>query len=154
MKKSKLQNEKVYIAFDIQPLSYNSKNKTNYEKKLQLIFTSQYSHLYSFLPFSDSIESRIALYHREQNFKNVVDIDNISKPIIDSFVGLIYSDDKQVIQRVAMRYDLQPMEMIAIDCTEMPYAVEQDVTSFMSNKSNHLVVCSFRRISRSDIMGA
>lgn len=156
---------KVYFAFTDRPISYNSKNKATYKENLAKEFIGKYQKLYTTLQepiFSKDVdvESRIIYYNRIENEKDLPDIDNISKPIIDSFNKLIYDDDKQVIQRVCMRYDERPSDLIdslkilEIDATNLPYEVIEKINTFNTKgDENHLVVCSFKEIDKSELMG-
>jgi Holliday junction resolvase RusA-like endonuclease len=51
-----------------------------------------------------NISIRITVYY---NGFPSFDTDNISKPIIDALKGVVYRDDKQVMDRVARRRDME-----------------------------------------------
>ena len=144
---------KVYTMYDNRPVSYNAKtnSKNNYKNALQNKFRNDYAQCYACLPLTANLESRFIYYTRVQD---QCDIDNISKPTIDAFNGCIYKDDKQIIQRIATRYDLTPFETISIDCSNMPFEVANDINQCLQSKSEHLLICSFAPIDRSDLMEA
>ena len=143
-----------YTMYDDRPVSYNNPNKAAYERKIRKKFIDDYKNSYYALPLTTTLESRIVYYSRVQREEDRADIDNISKPTIDAFTGCIYKDDKQVIQRIASRYDLDPLEIISIDCSNMPYAVMNDINQCIQSKSEHLLICSFAPIDRKDLMEA
>lgn len=44
------------------------------------------------------------VYIHQQRQGCIPDVDNLSKPIVDAFSGVIYEDDSQVIRRSASRH--------------------------------------------------
>ena len=106
--------DKVYTMYDDRPVSYNNSNKKNYQRKIKNKFISSYRNSYSNLPLTATLESRLIYYNRVQRAEDRADIGNISKPTIDAFTECIYNDDKQIIQRIAARYDLSPFETISM----------------------------------------
>lgn len=131
--------QKVYTVYDDRPISYNAStnSKKRYQTAIRDKFIINYKKHYSNLPLTTTLESRIIYSSRVQLVKDRADINNISKPTIDAFVGCIYNDDKQIIQRIATRYDLSPLKTISIDCSDMPFEVANDINQCLLSKSEH-----------------
>ena len=93
---------KVYYVTNAEPCSYNNtKRRQEFKTNVQSEFNRKYSMLYAGLPIKEkTLKAHVILIH--QLLPGVTpDADNLSKPFIDAFCGIIYEDDKQVIRRTA-----------------------------------------------------
>lgn len=146
---------KVYTTYNKKPISHNSadtKAKTRYRKDLQNQFVAKYQKLYTGLPIKDTVEIRIAYYNRVRYRNQCIDIDNISKPTVDAYKGYIYEDDRQVIQRIAMKYDVAPLEIVDIDCSDMPFEVAREIEVNMKSNCEHMIIFSVTTITKKELM--
>lgn len=132
--------EKVYYTTDKKLRSYNNRsNKTVFETELKNDFNSNFAHLYSEIPFhTNNLKTVICYLIRERKLpagESLPDIDNISKPIIDAFRGIIYDDDDLVVQRLASKINLDTFDVTTIDATDMPLEVFSKLHGFCSDHS-------------------
>jgi Holliday junction resolvase RusA-like endonuclease len=70
-----------------------------YKQAFRDEFNAKYANLYSGLPYEkDRLQSCIVYIHQLKP-GCIPDVDNLSKPIVDSFTGVMYKDDSQIIKR-------------------------------------------------------
>jgi len=148
-------NQPVFFVSNIKPISYNvahGKTKQDYKSKLSKRFKKHYAHLYSGLPTIDSnLRSRIVYLHHNLPGNESPDVDNLSKPIVDAFNGVIYSDDKQIKSRSADEYELDELKFITVDYSSMPYNIAFDLHTFITNKEQHIILFSVSNNQYKDI---
>ena len=80
------------------PLSYNSKKKDVYQKKIRSAFLRKFKG--NVPKFPTGIELYAKAFFFTSDGVNV-DTDNISKPIWDALNGLLYDDDCNIVLRMA-----------------------------------------------------
>ena len=73
----------VYYAFDMKPLSHNSRRISSYKNSLINDFNDNFAHLYTDIPFPEdlSLQTDILYIDGVANDGNRLDIDNLSKPL-------------------------------------------------------------------------
>jgi hypothetical protein len=76
------------------------------------------------MPLSDELYAKI--YHFVKG-KHTGDVDNISKPIVDSLRGKAYPDDNLVLYRVASRINLESDEISEFNVTDIPDDILNDL---------------------------
>ena len=147
--------EDVYFSFNFKPRSYNSGQMDPYHKLLRNEFIAKYSHLYIGIPFEKNVDIQTDLLYidRTKSKSQMIDIDNISKPIIDSFCGVIYNDDKQVVRRTATHLRAISYDLTEIDVTDLPFAVIQTIESVISGKKEQAVVLKISEIDLKEMRG-
>lgn len=143
----------VFYVSNVHPRSHNRGGSNAAYKSIHSTrFNTKYLHLYSNLPTSETnLESKIVYIHHNIRYNDLLDVDNISKPIIDAFTGVIYDDDKQIISRVARRIDLNDLVFVTIDMTEMPTEIATDLNDFIQNQEKDIILLSVNKINLSDI---
>lgn len=63
------------------------------------------------------------------------DADNISKPIWDSLISIVYSDDKQIKLRIAGSFDLTQKDFTELDFSNIPGNVISDFLTAIDNET-------------------
>ena len=142
----------VYYVDNKKPQSYNDRSKSLYKKHHSERFYNSYSSLYSGLPTKESnLQSQLTyIYHRKVKM-SIPDVDNLSKPIIDAFSGVIYEDDRQIIKRVAQSIELSDLQFVTIDLTQMPTKVAEDLDVFIEGEEEHILLLSINKIELDNI---
>lgn len=130
----------IYYVTNKKPLSYNKKDKNDQRKQaFRNEFTTTYSHLYTGLPIRHkTLQSNIVYIHKLQK-GCIPDVDNLSKPIVDAFNGVIYEDDSQIIRRSASIIALKDFDFIAVDATNMPAEILAAFETYYENKEPNIV---------------
>ena len=131
---------KVFYVTNKKPRSHNKNGSSDsYKKGLQDEFQSKYAHLYQDLPIKNTtLQARIICIHQFQK-GCVPDVDNISKPIVDSFTGIIYEDDKLIIRRIADILERKDFKMMMFEATSMPLEIYQAFETYYSNNEKHII---------------
>lgn len=132
----------VFYITNKQPVSVNTRKvHVKYEEVIQTDFIANYSSLYENLPIeSGDLKTRITYIFDIKFEDQIPDIDNLSKPIIDAFRGIIYKDDKQVVDRNATRIRLEDFDFQIVDASNMPYPIYSKLDSFYRRKEKHIVL--------------
>ena len=145
----------VYFAFNYRPKSFNSRQLEPYHSLLRSDFYRNFSYLYTCIPFNrnDDIQTDILYIDRTKTKAQMLDIDNISKPIVDSFNGAIYYDDNQVVRRTATHLRATTYDITEIDCTDLPYEIVQIIELAISGKKEQAVVLKVSKINLSLMRG-
>lgn len=143
----------VYYVTNTKPKSHNRGGATQDYKDLHSErFKNKYLHLYSGLPTNESqLQSKLIYIHHNLLPGNIPDVDNLSKPIIDAFTGVIYVDDKQIIKREVNRIELDELQFVTVDMSNMPAEVATDLDEFIDNQENHILLLAIDKLSLKDI---
>jgi len=89
------------FVLNLEPISYNNRNVTeNYKTEIRRMISKE---THNFLN-SKLLYVRIYYFY---NHDKRIDADNMSKLIVDAMSKLIYSDDRQVIYRIAAKVNLK-----------------------------------------------
>jgi hypothetical protein len=91
--------EPAIIITPKKPLAHRSGG----ERKYQSFLKGEARHSIS-IPLAGRLYSKAYYFHRG---KSDIDADNLSKPILDAFKGIIYHDDAQVVLRVVSKINLE-----------------------------------------------
>ena len=117
------------------PVSYNScrgTKKTNYKNAVQRSFT-----VYNSMPaILGGDLYAIIYYFYNKNLK--LDTDNLSKPVLDSLTGFLFSDDQQVKIRIAGSFDLTNGDYSVIDMSGLDGRLAVDLLDAF-DKEDHIV---------------
>lgn len=133
---------KIFYVTNTEPCSYNTKNskrKQVFKQTVRLEFNSKYSFLYSGLPIkNETLKAHVVLIHQFIP-GSTPDADNLSKPFIDAFCGIIYDDDKQIIRRTADILKLKDFDFMTVDATDMPIEIYDDFQNFYLKKEKTIL---------------
>lgn len=132
---------RVYYTTKKKPLSHNNCGKKEaHKKQFRDEFNKKYKALYDDLPIEGK-ELRSAIYYLHKLPSGVFppDVDNLSKPIVDSFNDVIYKDDSQIISRRASIMKLDDYDIMTFDATDVPKKVADDFLKYCKNKEEHIV---------------
>jgi Holliday junction resolvase RusA-like endonuclease len=80
---------------------------------------------------------RVVWFHREWLEGQQADVDNISKPILDALIGVVYPDDKRVVQRLAARVDLKAD--YAIEASGVDPGVLEEFLAALDAEADHVL---------------
>ena len=132
----------VYYVTNEKPKSHNVRSGTQAYKEFHAQrFREKYLQLYSGLPTKEKpLQSQIVYIYHNLKKGCIPDVDNLCKPIIDAFTGIIYEDDEQIGKREAIRIPLEDLEVVTIDMSKMPEAIATDLDSFIVNQENHILL--------------
>lgn len=150
----KIEQEKtaVYFVTNRKPLSHNKAGKSDaYKRALQNEFNTKYSRLYENIPFVDEKLKTAIVYIHSLRPGVIPDVDNLSKPIVDAFTGVIYKDDSLVVKRSATILPLSDFDFIVVDATDIPPKVLKDFDTYCENMEENIVLFSVDKISLSEI---
>lgn len=138
----------IFYVTNKKPLSHNKGGSSkDYKKTLQNEFASKYANLYEGLPIhKDKLQSSIVYIHQVKD-ECTPDVDNLSKPIVDAFSGVMYRDDSQIIKRSAVRLKRSEFQFVTIDATNMPAEIYSDLMEYYDNKETHIVLFEVVRVS-------
>ena len=81
--------ETIFFITNRCPLSYNSKNRSRYQDILRTDFSNFISQ-YPSIPLNASLYSKIIYIYKPRRNNEILDVDNLSKPIVDAFNNIIY----------------------------------------------------------------
>ena len=131
---------KIFYVTNIHPRSYNRGGSNNtYKQSLQQEFNLKYSHLYENLPIADQELQAHIVYIHQLRQGNIPDVDNLSKPIVDAFIGIIYNDDSLIIRRTADILKLDDFDFMSVDATNMPLEIYRDFENYYLNNENNIL---------------
>lgn len=130
----------IYYVTNKKPLSHNQKGKNDqYKQSFRDEFVTTYAHLYTGLPIENkTLQSNIVYIHQLRK-GCIPDVDNLSKPIVDAFTGVMYEDDKQIIRRSANIIALKDFDFIAVDATNMPAEILDAFENYYENKETNII---------------
>lgn len=131
----------VFYVTNKKPLSHNKGgSREEYKQTFRDEFKTKYANIYSGLPYEkDRLQSCIVYIHQLKP-GCIPDVDNLSKPIVDSFTGVIYKDDSQIIKRSAIILELKDFDFVTVDATNMPLKIYEDFNTYYENKEENIVL--------------
>ena len=131
---------KIFYVTNIHPRSHNRGGSSDtYKQTLKQDFNSRYSHLYDNLPITNQELQTHVVYIHQLRQGCIPDVDNLSKPIVDAFIGVIYADDNLIIRRTADILKLDDFDFMSVDATNMPLEIYQAFENYyLGNERNIL----------------
>ncbi len=117
------------VIHGLVPLSYNSKNKAGYQKRIRSAFLRKYKGVVPTFSANEELYARV--YFFTSDGVNV-DCDNISKPIWDAVNSLVYVDDRKIVMRIAAVIDINQHPISIIDTSSIDGAVAADLMQGLS----------------------
>ena len=67
------------------------------------------------------------------------DVDNLSKPLVDTFTGIIYEDDELIIKRSASIIALKDFDFVSVNATYMPLEIFEAFNKYYIEKEENIV---------------
>jgi len=128
----------VCFVSDQKPLSVQSKNKMRSGGYRQRLIQEFYNQRASFpdLPITETIYSKVIYVHSKAS---TLDVDNMSKPIIDAFKGIIYADDYMINHRICSKIKFDDFEAYEFQLDLLPIEIVEKLDRLISEKSPHIV---------------
>jgi len=117
------------------PLSMQAELLKNYKKRLVEEFNN-YKHLYQEIPTSENIYSKIIYIHADSSN---LDVDNMSKPFIDAFKGIMYPDDNIINHRTCSKINMDDYNSYELQVDLLPTAVAEKLDELICNRNSHIV---------------
>lgn len=132
----------IYYITNKKPPSHN-KRGAQAQNRIEFgnDFANRYGKLYTNLPLSEkNLQSLVLYIHHQLQKGTIPDVDNLSKPLVDAFSGIIYNDDKQIIKRTAIILELKDFDFVNVEATNMPYEIYNELSTYYYNKENHIIL--------------
>ena len=122
---------------DQQPLSIQATPKkiSRYKQRLKQEF-EDCMHLFSDLPIYQKLYSKVIYIHSKSSS---IDVDNMSKPFIDTFKGIIYPDDNTINHRICSKISFDDFESYEFQLDLLPIEIFEKLDKLISNKSPHII---------------
>lgn len=127
----------VYFVSGLRPYSVqaSSSRLEKYKIKLQEEFL-EFKSVYPTLPLTQDLYSKIIYIHSSGTD---LDVDNMSKPFVDAFRGIIYPDDSTINHRVCSKIKFDDFTSCEIRLDVMPVEVSTRLDELISEKSRHIL---------------
>ena len=143
---------KIFYVTNKKPRSHNRNGSNiNYKTDIQTEFVQKYAHLYQGLPITQKTLQAHLVYIHQLRPGNIPDVDNLSKPIVDSFTGIMYRDDSLIIRRTADILALKDFDFVTVDSTDMPVEIYNDFNNFYLKNEPHILFYEVSEFSPSQI---
>lgn len=127
------------------------RSNNKYKADIQDEFIQKYAHLYQDLPITQNTLQAHLVYIHQLRPGNIPDIDNLSKPIVDSFIGIIYQDDSLILRRTADILTLKDFDFVTVDATDMPIEIYNDFNDFYLKNEPHILFFEVANFSSQQI---
>ncbi|OEF98275.1 RusA family crossover junction endodeoxyribonuclease [Desulfuribacillus alkaliarsenatis] len=125
----------VCFVSALKPFSIQSKGYQKYKQRLIEEF-KPYKSMYAELPLRENIYSKIIYIHSK---KTDIDVDNMSKPFVDAFRGIIYPDDNTINHRICSKIMLEDFQTYEISIDDIPSEIAEKFNELLENGSEHIV---------------
>ena len=125
------------------PVSIQARNTERYKERLQEEF-KEFRDIYPDLPLGEPLYSKIVYIHKR---KTDIDVDKMSKPFVDAFRGIIYSDDNIINHRICTKIRLEDMAYCEIKLDNLPEKVAEKLDEYLSNGEEHIVYYEIGKFS-------
>ena len=119
------------------PLSIQAKPKKldNYKQRLKQEFEN-HKNIFINLPITGNIYSKIIYIHSKSSD---IDVDNMSKPFVDAFKGIIYPDDNIINHRICSKIKFDEFETYRFQLNLLPVEISEKFDKLISDKSPHII---------------
>lgn len=142
----------IFYVTNKKPLSHNKKGSNQkYKQEFRDEFNNKYSKLYKNLPIEKEKLQSCIVYIHQLKPGNIPDVDNLSKPIVDTFTGVMYKDDSQIIKRTATILELKDFDFVTVDATNMPHEIYEDFNTYHENKEENIILFEVDKVVLSTI---
>ena len=105
-----------------------------YKQRLQQEF-EQYKGIFSNLPLTDNLYSKIIYIHANSS---EIDVDNMSKPFVDAFKGIIYPDDNIINHRICSKIKFDDLDLYELQIDLLPIEVIEELDRLITDKNPHI----------------
>ena len=120
-----------------QPISIQAKSFQKYKQRLKKEF-EQYKNIFHNMPITENIYSKIIYIHSNSNVSSL-DVDNMSKPIVDAFKGTIYLDDNIINHRICSKIKFDDLASYELQSNLLPIEISEKLDELIMNKSPHII---------------
>jgi hypothetical protein len=117
------------------PLSIQAQGLNSYKQRLVQEFCS-FKSIYPNLPINESIYSKVIYIHSDSSY---IDVDNMSKPFIDAFKGVIYPDDNIINHRICSKIKFDDFESYEFQLELIPIEIAEKLDYLIANKNPHIL---------------
>ena len=126
----------IFFVTNVRPISYNNtRAKQIYQEKLKTAF-DEFASLYSNIPLTLPLYSKVIYIHKNQH---TLDVDNLSKPFIDAFSNIIYSDDNLINHRICSKITKETFSLLEFEMSNYPDKIAEKLDEYLSNSSEHIL---------------
>ena len=126
---------KVCFISTQQPRSVQAEHVSQYKKRLKQEF-EDFKYLFPDIPIDENIYSKLVYIHTKPSG---LDVDNISKPFVDTFKGILYPDDNIINHRICSKIRFDEFESYEFQLDLLPIDVSEKLDDLISKKSPHIV---------------
>ena len=120
-------------------------NVQNYKKRLIEEFKNQ-GISFPGTPFSSALYSKIIYIHLA---KTDIDVDNLSKPLVDAFKGIFYDDDGVINHRVCSKISYDDFIAYEINLKSLPSEIIERFDTYLEGKNEHILYFEIGNFSKS-----
>lgn len=138
----------ICFVSSLKPFSIQSDGCKKYKERLAKEFNDNFKSIYPQIPLNESIYSKIIYIHSK---KTDIDVDNMSKPFVDAFRGIIYIDDNIINHRVCTKIMLEDFETYEISIESLPDEIAEKLNELIENGSEHIVYYEIGKFSKNMI---
>jgi hypothetical protein len=96
----------------------------------------EYVPLFPDLPSGGALYSKVIYIHAKTT---TMDVDNMSKPLVDAFIGTIYTDDNIINHRVCSKISFNDLDACELNLSKLPSEVAEKFSELISAKSEHIL---------------
>ena len=130
---------------NICPRSIQAQGVQKYKKNLIEEFNNQRVS-FKGTPFSSALYSKIIYIHLA---KTDIDVDNLSKPLVDAFKGILYDDDIIINHRVCSKISYNDFIAYEINIESLPSEIIERFDGYLEEKSEHILYFEIGNFSES-----
>lgn len=133
------------LVTDLSPRSIQSEKLDKYKTRIIDVYKSQ-GFCVDGVPFSTPLYSKVIYIHLHQT---TIDVDNMSKPLVDAFKGILYDDDKIINHRVCSKISLSDLDSYELNLTVLPAKIAEKLDELFSLSSEHILYYEIGNFSES-----
>ena len=137
----------VCFVSALKPFSIQSKGYQKYKQRLIEEF-ELYKSMYPELPLEENIYSKLIYIHSK---KTDIDVDNMSKPFVDAFRGIIYPDDNAINHRISSKIMLEDFQTYEISIDRISNEIAEKFNELLENGSEHIVYYEIGKFAKNMI---
>lgn len=97
-------------------------------------------------PYSSPLYSKVIYIHLR---KTDIDVDNMSKPLVDAFKGILYRDDKIINHRVCSKISLNDIDSYELNLAALPTEIAEKFDKYLAENSDHILYYEIGEFSES-----
>jgi len=141
------ENDNILACFvtNMRPRSIQAEGVQKYKTNLIEEFKNQGISFHG-SPFSSALYSKIIYIHLA---RADIDVDNMSKPLVDAFKGILYVDDIVINHRVCSKISYNDFIEYEMNLTSLPTQVIERFDKYLEEKSEHILYFEIGHFSKS-----